>query len=331
MAAVQYSGGKLHGAAEAKAMMRHACADERVKHKHSNRDLDKERTHKNTDLHRLSYQQMCDAYDKRIADYRAKTDKAIRKDAVTLFDLIISKPEALPSREENSWYRDVADCIDRHYGAQVVLDIKIHRDEIHEYTDADTGKKVMSRTHGHAFVFPEIDGKLCAKRFSSRKHMQELNQEIDRLTIEHYHCAFLTGERAVDRGYQTVEQLKRRSDEVEAHERAVQQRQEVERQIVDLECKIHDEEQQLAHLRQSLESDRKAWMQESRTQDLQHSQWRLTKRALKEDIDKLEQVKAELEQEVKEMYQSTKEQLRDRIEDLERQEQDLDLEDDLER
>lgn len=30
MAAVQFSGGKCHGAAEAKAMMRHADADERL-------------------------------------------------------------------------------------------------------------------------------------------------------------------------------------------------------------------------------------------------------------------------------------------------------------
>lgn len=44
MAAVQFSGGKCHGAAEAKAIMRHADADERLKHEHSNKDIDKTKT-----------------------------------------------------------------------------------------------------------------------------------------------------------------------------------------------------------------------------------------------------------------------------------------------
>lgn len=215
MAAVQFSGGKCHGRAEARAMIQHACADERVRHDHSNPDLDKALTCQNTDLHRLTYRRMLDKYDARIARYRAASAKALRKDAVTLLDLIITKPAQLPADQEDSWYRDVEAVINRHYGADVVLDIKIHRDEIHDYINVDTGERVTSRAHGHAFVFPEVDGRLCSKKFSSRTNITRLNREIDEMTNERYHCAFLTGTHSRDRGFQTVEQLKRRSDEME--------------------------------------------------------------------------------------------------------------------
>lgn len=65
MAAVQFAGGKCHGAAEAKAMMRHADADERLKHEHSNKDIDKSKTELNTSLYDLSYTEMCKIYDQR--------------------------------------------------------------------------------------------------------------------------------------------------------------------------------------------------------------------------------------------------------------------------
>ena len=277
-------------------MIRHACADERVRHMHSNQDIDRDRTSENSDIRGLSYQQMCDAYDERTESYRKSSTKALRKDAVTLYDLIITKPEQLPASQEDSWYRDVADAIDRHYGAKVVLDIKIHRDEIHEYTDVDTGKRVMSRAHGHAFVFPEVDGRLCAKSFSSRRHMRELNREIDELTRERYRCAFLTGEHSVDRSYQTVEQLKRRSDEMEAHEQAVQQRQAVERQIVDLQC------QQQAAIKET-----KRLLQEQLQQGsdamLQHAQDDICMRDSKRRIKVLQQQEQELERDIKQLQE----------------------------
>ncbi len=235
MAAVQFSGGRCHGRAEARAMIQHACADERINHEHSNKDLDVSRTFLNTDLHGLSYQQMLDAYDDRIAGYRAASTKALRKDAVTLLSLIIAKPAQLPADQEDAWYRDVEAVINRHYGASVVLDIKIHRDEIHEYTDVDTGQRVMSRTHGHAFVWPEIDGRLCAKQFSNRTNIISLNREIDEMTNERYHCAFLTGTHSRDRGFQTVEQLKRRADEMERATNAMRWIDSLEREIGKLE------------------------------------------------------------------------------------------------
>jgi hypothetical protein len=215
MASVQFDGGKCHGAGEAKAMLRHADKDERLRHSHSNEDIDKARTPQNSDLHGLSYREMCKRYDRAISDYQQQAKRAIRKDAVTLYDAIITVPKDLPADREDDWYRDVEKTINDHYGKAVVLDIKIHRDEIHEYTDPATKQKVMSRTHGHCFMFPDVDGKLNAKKFSSRANMRGLNREIDAMTRDKYHVQFLTGEKAVDRGFQTVEQLKRVSDNAE--------------------------------------------------------------------------------------------------------------------
>lgn len=214
--AIQFSGGKCHGAGEAKAMMRHADRDERLVHNHTNQDVNKSRTHLNTDLNGLSYREMCDRYDEIIRGYQKKSSRAIRKDAVTLYDAIITVPKDLPKGREDDWYRDVEKTINIHYGKRVVLDIKIHRDEIHEYVDPSTKKTVMSRTHGHCFMIPDVDGRLNGKKFSSRSNMVSLNREIDELTREKYQCQFLTGEKTVDRGFQTVEQLKRSSDVAEA-------------------------------------------------------------------------------------------------------------------
>lgn len=137
MASVQFDGGKLHGASEAKAMMRHADMQERLEHTHSNKDIDKSLTVLNSDLHDLSYREMCDLYDQRMQQYQKNSKRAIRKDAVTLYDAIVTVPEQLPAGLEDDWFRDVENIINRHYDKNVVLDIKIHRDEVHDYSVYD--------------------------------------------------------------------------------------------------------------------------------------------------------------------------------------------------
>lgn len=222
MAGIQFKGGKLHGASEAKAIIRHACADERTEHEHSNKDIDISKTGQNSDLHGLSYQQMCDVYDKKMIYYKANAGHKLRPDAVTLMDLVITTPRDLPKDPavEDAWYRDVEKVINGHYGADVVLDIKIHRDEVHEYTDPSTGRQMMSRTHGHCFVFPEVDLRLNARNFCNRKNIVELNREVDAMTREKYHCRYMTGDKVVDRRWQTVEQLKQASDAAALEKRA---------------------------------------------------------------------------------------------------------------
>lgn len=241
MASVQFDGGKLHGASEAKAMMRHAGMQERLEHTHSNKDINKSLTVLNSDLHDLSYREMCDLYDQRMQQYQKNSKRAIRKDAVTLYDAIVTVPEQLPEGLEDDWFRDVENIINRHYDANVVLDIKIHRDEVHDYTDPGSKERVTSRIHGHVFMFPEISGKLNAKQFSSKQNMMSLNRRIDKMTHSLYGCAFLTGKLAKDRDFQTVEQLKRASDNAE-----------LERQSRQISSKLQDTHNKLSAAQKAL-------------------------------------------------------------------------------
>lgn len=212
MAAVQFSGGKCHGAAEAKAMMRHADADERLKHEHSNKDIDKSKTELNTSLYDLSYREMCDLYDQRMQQYQNNATRKLRSNAVTLVDAIVTVPRDLDEMLQDLWISDVVQKINNHYKADVVLDAKIHRDEIHDYVDPATHKTVQSRVHAHIFIFPEVSKRLNCRDFTNRQNMTSLNREIDKMTRNLYNCRFLTGEQTVDRDFLTVEQLKRKSD-----------------------------------------------------------------------------------------------------------------------
>ena len=259
MASVQFDGGKLHGAIEAKAMMRHADMQERLEHTHSNKDIDKSLTVLNSDLHDLSYREMCDLYDQRMQQYQKNSKRAIRKDAVTLYDAIITVPEQLPEGLEDDWFRDVENIINRHYGKNVVLDIKIHRDEVHDYTDPDSKQRVTSRTHGHVFMFPEVDNKLNAKKFSSRQNMMSLNRRIDKMTHSLYGCAFLTGKLAKDRDFQSVEQLKRASDNAELERQARQIKsklQDAHNKLSDTQKAVRDANKQLADVSQQLQQQK---------------------------------------------------------------------------
>ena len=231
MASLNWNGNaKRHTAGDAKAAMRHDDKDKRMEHSHSNEDIDKTRTPLNADVTGMTYEEACKVYDRKMEEYKEKSvrrvkDKEtgeqkivhmpIRKDAVTFLDLTLSTPRDLPPEKEDQWFADVRDVINKHYKADVCLDIKIHRDEIHTYTDPETKRRVTSRAHGHCWVMPEIDGKLNAKRFCSRGNITHINYEIDAMTREKYQCVFLTGDKSKNRGYQTAEQLKRRSDEAQ--------------------------------------------------------------------------------------------------------------------
>lgn len=259
MASVQFDGGKLHGATEAKAMMRHADMQERLEHTHSNKDIDKSLTVLNSDLHDLSYREMCDLYDQRMQQYQKNSKRAIRKDAVTLYDAIITIPKTLPAGLEDDWFRDVENIINHHYDANVVLDIKIHRDEVHDYTDPDSKERVSSRVHGHVFMFPEVDGRLSAKQFSSRQNMMSLNRRIDKMTHSLYGCAFLTGKLAKDRDFQSVEQLKRASDnaDLERQSRQIKSKlQDTHNKLSDTQKSLRDANKQLTTVSQQLQQQK---------------------------------------------------------------------------
>lgn len=257
MASVQFY--KCKGASVAKSIMRHADADERLKHEHSNKDIDKSKTALNTSLYDLSYAEMCDRYDEAMQRYQSNSKRAIRKDAVTLLDAIVTAPPEMDDALIDSWVSDVVDIINKHYKADVVLDAKIHRDEIHDYVDPDTHKTVTSRVHAHIFVLPEVEQRLCCKQFTSRQNIMSLNRRIDKMTRNLYSCKFMTGQKAHDRDFQTVEQLKRASDnaELERQSRQISSKlQDTHNKLSAAQKALRDTNKQLAAVSQQLQQQK---------------------------------------------------------------------------
>lgn len=257
MASVQFY--KCKGASVAKSIMRHADVDERLKHEHSNKDIDKSKTALNTSLYDLSYAEMCDRYDEAMQRYQSNSKRAIRKDAVTLLDAIVTAPAELNDALIDLWVSDVVDIINKHYKADVVLDAKIHRDEIHDYVDPDTHKTVTSRVHAHIFVLPEVEQRLCCKQFTSRQNIMSLNRRIDKMTRNLYSCKFMTGQKAHDRDFQTVEQLKRASDnaELELQSRQIKSKlQDTHNKLSTAQKTLKNANKQLAAVSQQLQQQK---------------------------------------------------------------------------
>lgn len=214
MASLKFEGGKCHNAGEAKALFRHNKKDSREHHRHSNQDIDLTKTKLNTSLHGYTYSQICKIYDDRIeqleSEYADKHGRAMRKDAVRMYGLELPIPADIPEDRQDEFVSDVCAGLNDYYGAEIVIDADIHRDEIHPYLDAETGEERMSMTHAHISTFPLIDGELKAKQFSSRKNMIQLNKNIDQLCRTKYGCRFMDG--SGKKSTKSVEQLKNESD-----------------------------------------------------------------------------------------------------------------------
>lgn len=206
MASVDFM--KLHGATETKARMAHCDKEERAKHEHTNKDIRKDLIATNVQLKR-SYSETCQAYDDRIASLDACEGANKRKDRVTCFGLEIPFPADLDASKGIEWSSKVLTLIQRQYGSENLMQGYIHRDEVHDYVDAETGEKRTSRNHIHVFVVPEHNGKLNGKWFSSKSNMTKLNNSIQAMTRDDYGCDFMDGTKRKSKA--EVEDLKNKS------------------------------------------------------------------------------------------------------------------------
>ena len=242
MASVNFRG-KCKGAGEAKAVMRHSEPEERLAREHSNTEINKERTKLNRSCFGLSYKKACEKYDERIQDLDATTNKNKRKDRVTMFDLYVPTPKELPEENENKWFSKVLSLIAKQYGKENIIDAHIHRDEIHEYTDARTGEKATSRTHMHAWLIPEINGGLNGKLFSSNANMMRLNNSIQEMTERDFGVEFMDGSGKKSKG--TVEELKNESRKLAQQEMTTGIIKEREEELNAYEQELLEREQKL--------------------------------------------------------------------------------------
>lgn len=229
---------KIKTAGEAKAKLRHSAADERAKTNHTNKDIDTSKTYLNLSFGALSkYDEVRKAYDERLAWLDEQPGANRRKDRVTLVGLYIPAPAGMDDYTARGWFVDAYEIICDELGDDNVLGGSAQFDETHEYTDAETKKKRMSRAHLHAYAVPEKDGKLNAKAVTSRSAMIRMNNRIEEMTRQRYpEYQFMDGSKKKSR--KSVEQLKQESDKVavvqEAKEKAVEIIQQAQEQSAKL-------------------------------------------------------------------------------------------------
>ncbi len=203
MASVDFK--KLKTPRDVAAMMRHNDAIERTKHKHANKDIDITRSNLNTQWLPLDYKQTLERYESRIKQLDETTNTNKRKDRVTCFSLCIPVPSEIGDSEKFS--NDIKKLIEAEYGTDNIINGYLHRDEVHDYIDHGVWK--TSLEHLHILVVPEIDGKICGKKFSGKSAMITLNNKINDICLRKYGCSFLTGEPPQKK---TVEQLKKEGE-----------------------------------------------------------------------------------------------------------------------
>lgn len=158
MASCKFEGGKYHTATEAKAHMRHddISLESRIISAKGNPNIDVTKSHLNRSLLGLTYEQMCQKYDERIAYLDATTNTNRRKDRVTLQNIEIPVPADLDRKLYNKWFIKVTEILCSMYGSENFIDGQIHWDEEHEYIEAETGELTVSRVHAHFSIVPEI-------------------------------------------------------------------------------------------------------------------------------------------------------------------------------
>lgn len=193
MAGLQWSGGKLKGAGDAKAKMRHDDKEERLRHEHSNPDIDTRLTPGNFSYRGLRYAEKCRRYDEKIASLDAGRQSSGKNARVTMQSIIVYAPRELPEDQLRDWYMDAGRIFEQEWG-DAFVDMDVHVDEVHSYVDPVTKQVVESRVHGHAMVVPEVDGKLNGKQFASRENIRRMNDKLHQMSLDKYHVPYMTGE-----------------------------------------------------------------------------------------------------------------------------------------
>lgn len=191
-----------------KAVMRHCDKEERKQRNHSNKQINKQVTDTNLQYDR-SYEETCKRYDERIAYLDSFENANKRKDRVTCLGITVPTPKGLDATEEFGWFNKVNKIVKKQFGANNVLQCYIHRDEVHQYRNAETGQLETSRVHAHFFVVPERDNKLVGKHVCNRENFIKLDNSLQDMTVSDYGIDFMDGSKKKSKA--TVEELKGKS------------------------------------------------------------------------------------------------------------------------
>lgn len=247
MAAPQWSGGKCKDVQKAKAFFRHNDKDRRMEMNHKNVHIDKSKTHLNFTYRGLTYKELCKAFDDKLDSVDVGRESSGKNARVILQSVILYPPPGLPKSKEREWFMDAGRVLENRFGDNL-LEIQFDMDEEHEYTDPETKQKKISRNHGHARLFPEVNGKLNGKEFSKRSVITGLNEELDEMSYKKYGVRMMDGSKK--KGGKTVESLKAASLQAEIE----QKRQELH----NLNVQIEAAQKQQDEIREEYAAEKKA-------------------------------------------------------------------------
>lgn len=119
---------------------------------------------------------------------RAKVSgqRATRKDAVVLADVVVTLPENVRSGDEDKFFKQTYFFLDRKFGTENMLGGFVHRDEMRTRTvkDAQTGEVSVMQTgervrdHMHVPFTPILDGRFNYKKMCPRSFYKTLHKEL---------------------------------------------------------------------------------------------------------------------------------------------------------
>ena len=207
------------GTGEAAAMLRHMSRHDGYDRfvEYDNPHIDRSRSKDNYVIGNGLGENNDEVYrrlQKRVAEIdKELPPKRIRKDRVTMMTYTIAAPDGLRPDQERRFFQLAYDRLASFSGGYENLSPGyIHKDEIHDYKDATTGRKRTSRAHMHVAGIPFVVGVgVNGKKFETRTRMQELNREIDKACRDRLGVSFMTGHSG--RSGQSVETLKAASIE----------------------------------------------------------------------------------------------------------------------
>lgn len=154
------------------ALLKH---NERIYINHKNKSIDPEKSPDNIfviidrDRDKDSITYLCDRLKKLNDENRAQGKRGIRKDAITMCEWVITKPDNV--KDDMPFFYFTTEFFKERYGKENIISVNIHYDE--------------NRPHMHIDFMPITkDGRLCAKDLENKISLSRINDELERYLHE---------------------------------------------------------------------------------------------------------------------------------------------------
>lgn len=209
MASVNWN--KVKTKQEVKGHLKH---DFRLNKNNSNEHIDKSVS--NIIGFGTDYNTVIETYDKLIAinDNHPKGNR--RKDRVSLVELEFTIPDGIDQMKALKLiHNTIAVTLFKNgLDKRSIISNVLHLDERHWYTDKH-GEMQESQKHGHLKIVPLIDGRLNAKKLTSRQNMIDVNRNVNQAFEREFGFSYNTGNYKKGSS-KSVETLKMESESAEA-------------------------------------------------------------------------------------------------------------------